>query len=194
MDARGHGTRTSFPTPGSDRSHSPLLPSTREPLNKTPSSKLDREALGAFRGQDLSHTLTTPGHDFDSAFRELEDMRLYGHSSDVCPGPSDRINSPDPSTRFPLGGNESSVSEIVDISIDGSSTGQLQTPAPTFDRVEGMDQDPSPRLALNTPAGGSHELCGIDIANFEDVYQESPDTTPYNNCPQTPKTSTGSSG
>ena len=180
-NAPGHGTTTSFPTPGSDRSHSPLLPSTREPLNKTPSSELDREASGAFGGQDLSHAATTPGHDFDSAFRELEDMGLLGHSSDVCLGPGDRTNSPDPSTRSPLGGNESSASEIVDVSKDGPST--LQTPAPAFDRVEGMDQDPSPRLAPNTPAGGSHELRGIDTANFEDVHQENPDATPYDNCP-----------
>ena len=190
--APGHGTTTSFPTSGSDQSHSPLLPSTREPLNKTPSSELDREASGAFRGQDLSHASTTPGHDFDSAFRELEDIRLYSHSSDIYLGPSDRTNSPDPSTRSPLGGNESSASEIVDVSKDGPST--LQTPAPAFDRVEGMDQDPSPRLAPNTPAGGSHELRGIDTANFEDAHQESPDATPYDNCPQTPEISAGSSG
>lgn len=108
------------------------------------------------------------------------------HSRDVCLGPCDRTNSPQSSTRSPIGGNESSASETVDVSKDGSSTGQLQTPAPRFDSVEGTGQDPSHRIAPNTPVG---------TANVEeDAHQESPNATPYDNCPQTPEASAGSSG
>ncbi|KAJ5085708.1 hypothetical protein N7532_010479 [Penicillium argentinense] len=178
-DARGCGTRTSFPTPGSHRSPAPILPSTREPLNRTPSSGLDREASGAFRGQDPSHAATTAGGDFDSALRELEDMEL-GHSR-----PCDRTHSPDSPTQSSLGRNESSASETADASEDGASTGQLQTPAPTFDSVEGTGQDPSHRLAPNTPVG---------TANVEDAHRESPNAASDDNCPQTPEASAGSSG
>ena len=178
-DARCCGTRTSFPTPGSHRSPAPILSSTREPLNRTPSSGLDREASGAFRGQDPSHAATTAGGDFDSALRELEDMEL-GHSR-----PCDRTHSPDSPTQSSLGRNESSASETADASEDGASTGQLQTPAPTLDSVEGTGQDPSHRLAPNTPVG---------TANVEDAHRESPNATSDDNCPQTPEASAGSSG
>lgn len=158
-DARGCGTRTSFPTPDSHRSPAPILPSTREPLNRTPSSGLDREASGAFRRQDPSHAATTAGRDFDSALQDLEDMEL-GHSRHC-----DRTNSPDSSTQSSLGKDESSASETVDVSEDGASIGQLQTP--------------SHRLAPNTP---------VDTANVEE------NATHYDDNPPTPEASAGSSG
>lgn len=179
-DARGCGTRTSFPTPDSHRSPAPILPSTREPLNRTPSSGLDREASDAFRGQDPSHAATTAGRDFDSALQDLEDMEL-GHSRHC-----DRTNSPDSSTQSSLGKDESSASETVDVSEDGASIRQLQTPAPTFDSAEGMGQDPSHRLAPNTP---------VDTANVEeDAHRESPNAPHYDDSPQTPEASAESSG
>lgn len=64
-------------------------------LNKTSSSELAGEASGAFRERDLPCAKTTPGSDFDSAFRELEEMELLGHSSNVRSGSCDRTN------RFP---------------------------------------------------------------------------------------------
>ena len=116
-DAQCYGIRTLFLTLGSHRSPIPILLSTREPLNRIPLSRLDREALGTFRGQDPSYVVTIASGDFDSALRELEDIEL-GHSR-----PCDRMYSPDSLTQSSLGRNESSVSKTADASKDRASTG-----------------------------------------------------------------------
>lgn len=194
-DAQDCTARTSTSTPGSDRSRSPPAPRPNQKLNKKSLSELVGEASGTLREQELFSAQTPPGSDFgDTAFRELEEMELLPQSSHVRLGPSDRTNNPDPSMRSPLAGNEGPMSETVDASKDALFTGQLHTSPLLSGLIEAMGEQPSPRLASNTAAGGISELRGTDIAIVEEhAHQDSPGATPRDDCPQSPRTSSASS-
>ncbi|KAI2751593.1 hypothetical protein DTO006G1_9639 [Penicillium roqueforti] len=142
--ARDYPMTTSFPTPDSDRFHSPAQSSTGVVLRQPPSSPFDGEVQGhcassAFNEHKPPHVEidrvipTSHGafgcdeNDFDFAIREIDEMESSGHLPDARQVSCDRTNDPESSTCPPVGGRDDEGIERVDTDEDDPMTSQLKT-------------------------------------------------------------------
>lgn len=200
---------TSFPTPDSDRFHSPAQSSTRAPLSEQPSSPFDGEVQGhcassAFNEHNPPHVETHrvlekkngafgfDENDFDSAIREIDQMESSGHLPDVSSGFCDCTNDPESPTCPPVGGGDDQGIQRMDADEDNTIASKQETQVTICDRAEGMNHFSPGLPPLHTSVGNIQErFREIEIVDIEEgTHQNSLGTTRHDK--HLPETSVGS--
>lgn len=165
----------SFPTPASDRFHSPALPSSTRALSEPPLALFDGKAHEHYassvftehRSMQSERDIELPSvhgkigrveNDFDSVFQELE----------AC--------TPSPTGISGCQGIQSADADENVIMISGQ-----ETPAFAYDRVEEMSHNASHGFPPHPSVGNTEERSyEMEIGVVEeDALRDSPDTTEY---------------
>lgn len=187
---------TSFPTPASDRFHSPTLSSSTKALSEPPSALIDEKdyASSVFtehRSMQSEKDIELPSvhgkigrveNDFDSVFQELEEIASSRQLPDVLPEPYNGTNAPDSCTRPPTGVSGCQEIQSADANENATMTSGQETPAYAYDRVEEISHNAShgflPHPSVGNAEESSYEM-GIGVVE-EGAHRDSPDITEYN--------------
>ncbi|CEO59627.1 hypothetical protein PMG11_04295 [Penicillium brasilianum] len=196
---RDHPKTTSFTSPDLDRPHLPTQSGARELLSEPSSSPFDEGVRGHCTSGACNKDKPPPfenanviptthgsvGHDendFDSVFREIDEMDASGHSLNVRPGYRGCTTDPESST-CPPGGETGEEIARVDSDGDDPMTSQPRTQISDSNRDERICHD----ISVGNIQERSHEMATAGSEEYS--HRASPDNTTCENQEQSAEAS-----